>query len=357
MTSPLTTVPWVTAVRRVVSVLPVVAALPVQSTAQVAVEVPMPTVSAEYAALRHQPSRLDDLGARAAVASLEDALRVIDDPRERFDLIYWELAPRYAELGRYREALDALRRGQREGLVFPWREQVVPFMRDMGELDGYETFVAENDRLGDAARVAPNTEYIVQLPDDRVPGRRYPLVVVFHGGWGSHVGLLPHWQSRALRTDAIVAYVQGSLYEGTNLHRYPVGDDTGLLTAYRQVVRDYPVDVARVVVAGQSAGGARALTLALSGSVQASGLLLVFPTVPWRLPDAELREASSRGMRVAIIAGEEDWALPRQKVLSVMLDTHGVPNRLVVASGVGHDYPPDFARQIDLSLSFILDPG
>jgi len=59
-------------------------------------------------------------------------------------------------------------------------------------------------------------------------------------------------------------------------------------------------------------------------------------------------------MSVAVITGEHDWGLPRQKAFSAELDNHELPNRLVVFSGVGHDFPPRFAEQIDLSLGFLL---
>ncbi len=330
---------------------------PSEAAAQVAAEVPAPDIAPAFREVTDLLGGEEEIDAASAIARLRRSLDAIDDPRERFDIVMWELAFRYAELERYSDVFDVLRSGQREGVFCPLGESARPFGREIRRLEGYATFESENTRLLEAAQMSAVTEYFVKLPEGYTERRAYPLVMVFHGGWGSNRHLPDDWQSERLQSELIVAYLQGSVIHGTNLRSYVEGDDADLVEAYHRITRDYAVDTTQVVLAGQSAGGARSINLALSGSLPASRLLLAFPVVPRGISESAFAGAKATGWRVSIVAGEHDWGLARQKVFSVKLDEHEMPNRFVIFPEVGHGFPPGFSEQIDLSLDFLFPKG
>lgn len=122
---------------------------------------------------------------------------------------------------------------------------------------------------------------------------------------------------------------------------------------YQQIKRKYAVDPNRVMVGGASAGGIIATTIAQNATIPVSGAILAFPGPPPGLTEAKLRQATERGMRVALLTGELDGAIKIQKDLGVLFDKAGLPNRFVVFPGIGHQFPKDFPAQIDISLEFI----
>jgi hypothetical protein len=83
-------------------------------------------------------------------------------------------------------------------------------------------------------------------------------------------------------------------------------------------------------------------------------LVLLFPVVPRGLDLARLAGAAQRGVRAALLTGEHDRRVPRQKMLGVWLDEKGLANRFVVFPETGHEFPDDFPHHLDVSLNYVL---
>ena len=123
---------------------------------------------------------------------------------------------------------------------------------------------------------------------------------------------------------------------------------------YRTMVRDYPVDLNRVVVGGFSQGGTAAISMALSGSVPVRGILGI-ACAPRSLD--EVREAiggtSVREMRLYLLVGDKDHVLERATDFAEILKSAGMTARLDIRPALGHELPDDFGRSLVAALEFL----
>lgn len=126
---------------------------------------------------------------------------------------------------------------------------------------------AESDSLT-ISHDGRNRSYVLRLPaNGRASGGRVPLVLVLHGGGGNAANAenMTGFTELARNEGFIVAYPEGSARRG-RLRTWNAGhccgyamrervDDIGFLGALiDQLVRQYPVDPARVYVTGMSNG-------------------------------------------------------------------------------------------------------
>jgi pimeloyl-ACP methyl ester carboxylesterase len=228
------------------------------------------------------------------------------------------------------------------------------YVAELGKLSGFGDFMKENDRLRAEAQKSARLEYFVDKPAHCTPARRCPLVLILHGGVGSHAALAESWHSARLASDFIVVRTQGAECRGSFSRAYEDDGLAGILAVYRQVLDRYPVDTSRTVLAGQSNGGRAAILLATTGKIAAQGLILAFPTKPRELDEQEVRRAARRGLRAVLLCGEKDWAIEQQRELAALFDRSAVPNTFLVFATKGHEFPEGFPAHIDRSLEFVL---
>jgi len=320
------------------------------------VEIKNPTASDKYFEVKKAIEPLGDQDLDRKIGLLSSALSAIDDPYERFDIIFEDLSFLYAKEGRYRECFDILKLGQDEGLFYPlmagdrkWPE----YISVLDSMNGFKELLDKNDQLRDTARQNAQFEYIVKIPPGYQDDKKYPLLMVLHGGFGNHIESIKSWSSPGLDSQFVVAALQGTDFRGSYLRRFEPEDRARMVETYRRVIGDYSIDTSRVVLAGPSAGGAWSIMLAMDGQIPAVGLILAFPVRPRSFEEPKLDTLAATGIRAAFLCGENDWAIKQQKEMGVLFDKHNIPNRFIVASGEGHNFPEDFSAEIDRSLKFI----
>jgi predicted esterase len=120
-------------------------------------------------------------------------------------------------------------------------------------------------------------------------------------------------------------------------------------------VAKYAVDTSRVILGGPSAGGYRSLILGLEHIIPASGLLLSFPVYPRDSDSTFFIQSAERGLKVALLCGENDWAIQQQKKLGYLLDKYDLQNRFVVLPEEGHGFPEYWQYYLDTSLEYLLE--
>ncbi len=320
------------------------------------IEIKNPAASASYLEVKNEIEQLGDQNRDGQIGVLSSALSALDDPYERFDIIFNDLSFLYGKEGRYRECFDILKQGQEEGLFYPlmagdrkWPE----YVSVLDSMDGFGELLDKNNQLRDSARQKAQFEYIVKVPPGYRKDKKYPLLIALHGGFGNHIESVKYWSSPGLDSQFVVAALQGSDFRGSFLRRYELEDQSLMVETYRRLIRDYGIDTSRVILAGPSAGGAWSIMLAIDGQIPAAGLILAFPVRPRSFEDARLDTLAATGIRAAFLCGENDWAIKQQKEMGVLFDKHNIPNRFIIASGEGHNFPVDFSAEIDRSLEFI----
>ena len=326
-------------------------------TGQNVIEIKKPEISKLYFDVMKKTKELEAQNSEESVRLYTDALASVQGEYERFNIIFWGLSFVYSKMGLFQNSLDIMLKGQEEGLYFPIRtgERKWPaFVEELEELNGFSNFIEENNRLRSSDQLNAKTEYFVRLPEKYNQEKTFPLLIVLTGGFGSHLGLSKDWYSQQLTSDYIVAYTHGNQCQGSYLFSYDRENyKKNIRTIYDQVVQKYSVDTSRVILGGPSAGGARSLILTLDGIIPARGLLLGFPVIPREMDENKIKKTAESGLRLAMITGENDFGLKKQKEAAVLFDKHELPNRFLIYPEKGHEYPDDFTYQIDLSLDFI----
>ena len=326
----------------------------VTASAQSVREVPPLQFSEPYLRAVAQFDAIAAQDATKALEWLDRLMPSITSPYERFSLYQSFVVPAHVRAKAFGKVLEVLLRGHREGLFFPLTPRDARWLDEFTKVPGASEVLAENERLREQAQRSAVPEYIVRTPAGFDRARKHPLLMVLHGGWGSHYQLSRSWTSRMLNEEFIVAFVQGEVCRASYLRSYTPGDMESIVAVYRDVVQKYPVDLSRVFVGGPSAAGGRSLNLALDARVAPAGLFLMFPALTAAPGDAVIAELASRKVRLVLLTGEQDPGVVAQKSFAVKCDQAKIPNRFLIFSEKGHEYPDGFPHQIDLSLSFLL---
>jgi hypothetical protein len=293
----------------------------------------------------------------AAIQILEDMLNKNIKPFEEYEIFSWRLPYLYAEQKEYNKFLDLLVKAQKKEYFFPFQTGNRPYPEFLPEIEDknrLQTLLEKNEKLKQNFEPELKVEYFVSTPVNYSPGNKYPLILIIHGGWGSHVSSKQNWHSDKIQSQYIVAYIQGSVISGSYLRSF--NREIGLNNiqiAYNQIKQNYSVDTTKIVLGGQSAGGYRSVLIALDNLIPATGLILAFPVKPRELEVSKVMDMALRGVRAAFICGENDWGLKGQKEMAVIFDKLGVVNRIVIFPQIGHEFPPQFTEQVHQSLDFI----
>jgi acetyl esterase/lipase len=323
-------------------------------SAQDAIEVDIIKLSPIYL---ETMNRLDSLRTTPdqAIALLNDALTKITEPFERSNIIFWELPALLCEQKNYRAAFEVLKGGQIEGLFYAFimgENNFPSYITNFQQFDDFQPFLDENRRLRTEAQKTAKLEYVVQLPKNYSPEKKYPLILIFHGGFGSHIQQTQDWHSPKLESDYITAYLQGDQCAGSFLRSFQRDSVDKIITAYKQIKDKYSIDTTRVFTGSQSAGAHISLKLMLNEMIPIKGMVLVIPTTP-PMDSTQIKKAAERGVKLAILAGETDPRISRTKEMVENFSKLGLQNTFKIFPGKGHEFPDKFPEQIDLSLDYI----
>ena len=174
----------------------------------------------------------------------------------------------------------------------------------------------------------------------------YPTLIVLHGNGDNGTRALQAWQQ--LTSEGwLVAAFQSSQIAATRQFLWEDQERTfsDVQTLWAALQTEYEPDAERVVVAGFSMGGARALQLALTQRLPVQGAVLLGPagaamddieaTLPAQIPQ----------IKVYIIVGDNDQAVETASIGRVvtLLQQHNISTTVQGVTGLGHAYPADVA--------------
>lgn len=278
-------------------------------------------------------------------------------PEDRAILIHFR-AGMASRLGDPKRALALLEKALDAGEWFAPVFWDAPDLASLRGLDEFHRLRALSEQRQAAARVAARPELLVHLPEQAI--EPLPVLLAMHGNLHNGAIELARWAG-LLSRGWLVASAQSSQIARPD--RYVWTDHAKAereLKAHYEALRDeYPIEVGHFVVGGFSMGAEMALALALRGTLPADGFIAVAPGGPLlRAPeeiDALLDEPLPTGLRGAIVIGTDDPMHDTITALARRLETAGLPLRLWVVDGLGHDYPPDFADRLPELIAFLVD--
>ena len=315
---------------------------------------------ASYAEMREEVVRLTGEEKFAEAARLLEA--ALDAYPDRIRANSYNLAYVRLRLEEIEGALKALELGLSRGVWFGKLDFAADVWKPLRPLPRFQRIErkSESRRREAEKRVAPRLDVVV--PPGTPPEARLPLFIALHGG-GENVDLFrPHWTSPLLEKKFIVAFPQSTQLvapDGFDWMQDVPRTLAELEAVHARLLRDYPVDPARVVVGGFSSGGAAALEVVAAGKLPVLGFVSLCPPVPGGLTADAARAAAARGVRGSLLTTERDGRLAAQRELAAVMREAGLLHDFVVTPDVGHWYPGDLADRIDSTLRAVVpfDPG
>jgi dienelactone hydrolase len=185
----------------------------------------------------------------------------------------------------------------------------------------------------------------------------YPLLIALHGNYGNIEDSIDFWRLAVAR-GWLLALPQSSQIAEPGAYIWDDRDRAvrEVQQHYAALCAGYPVDRARVVVAGFSRGGTTAAWLALSGAVAARGFIAVAPGGPSVESLAQLLEPGpTPQVRGYIVGGEQDTGYYHiSQDMAALLRKHRVPFEIETYADLGHEFPPEFERDLIKALEFVL---
>lgn len=232
--------------------------------------------------------------------------------------IAWGLANNYCLEGKYEKSLEMFDFGFENGLFFPFH----PELKIWEPLEKYDSerfkiIKEKTKQLRNQARAKAKPGIEVVLPGKYSKNEKFPLFIVLHG-WGGDIEFSKrHWNSEKLNQDFIVAYVQSSQivqtqgYTWDNLARAK----KELKQLYEGIVREYAVDLQKVIIGGYSQGGMMSMDVVFTETIPLKGFAVVCPGggIQQSYTKENAARAAGKGVRGYIITGEKDDCLPEQQ--------------------------------------------
>lgn len=292
-------------------------------------------------------------GQKRLEEALEQTRRVRPHfPSETARLAFWE-ACFLSLLERPQEALGVLQAGLEEGLWWnPERLKQDSDLAGLQELPEFKTLLEVCQIRKQQAQLRAQPRLRVFPPPN--PSTSVPLLLAFHMRGSNLEETAPHWQPLS-QHGVLLALLQSGQVEG------PWGycwDDYAQAKqeaqqAYTLLQTQHPFHPQTLVLAGASQGAGLAVRLTLEQALPSRGFVAVVGAGALEPLLPHLEAAVQKGLRGVFITGEDDPARAHIIQVAHELKAQGLPVRLEVVPGLGHDYPPDFAERLVEALRFL----
>lgn len=287
----------------------------------------------------------------------KEALDLSRSVEERFpaNTAYWN-ACLLSVTGHAEEALQALEGGLRRSAW--WAPDTLlrdPDLEPIRATGRFKRIVEASDKSWRAAfRAEPE---VLTFPPQSEPSGA--VVIALHGSPGEPTDTFAeHW--RAVSSRGAVLLIPQSTQpfnsEGGGSWHDQARTQRDLEIAYRRAEDQFTVDPGRVVIAGFSAGGGAAITIALAGRpFRSAGFIVAAPAIHPDVPD--MLDQADPHLGGWITVGEDDWVREDTVKLYDSARGKGFPWHIEIIEGLAHEFPDDFHSRLVDALDFILTNG
>lgn len=284
-----------------------------------------------------------------------DALNVteqlaVEFPNEAATTSFWRVCL-LSRVGKTDEALKAMSRAMDQ--MMWWSEAQLRADEDLAPLQGlpaFESMVTECQTRQAVAQKNSKPDELIRVPAKDSP---YPLLIALHGRTSSPDRDFRYWETLT-QMGWMLSMPQSSQLGSPNSFVWDDADRAReeIAAQYKQLLKKYPIDHERVVLAGFSQGAGVAIQVCLSGLIPARGFLAV---VPGRNAIAGFHEllALKHDLHGYLIAGGRDPRYEMFTQIHALLNQNGIPCELEDHPEMGHAFPQNFERSIAKAIDFI----
>ncbi|MGZ2371653.1 hypothetical protein ACXR6G_17875 [Ancylomarina sp. YFZ004] len=212
-------------------------------------------------------------------------------------------------------------------------------------------------QIGDSLNNLAHVEYEVILPADYSEDKEYPLLFVFHGNNRNLQQAKSVWTSKVMQDKFVTVYLQSYIHMSKTAYQWKLNDERTnkeFKEIYEQILKKYPVNKNKIIYLGMSAGGRQAVDYAFNQFVPVNGLVLNCPVIAM-ISENLINTFINENKKIAIITGENDWALNDQKNLIKKVDSLDGYGKITINADLGHQFAKDFSTVLDEYLNWILE--
>ena len=274
-----------------------------------------------------------------------------DFPQHTARTTFWKLCL-LSLCHRPEDVMSVFQQGLDAGLWWAERQfsdSDLDLVRDLPE---FKHLAAVSQEKYEEARRHIKRDQAILLPETSAVDP-YPLVIALHGGAGYKEQHLEYWEAVRQKGWLVLAPQSTQpIYPGAYSWIDGGQGVEDLIFYIEKVLKEYPIDSQRVVIAGFSQGGGMAVYAALSNKVNVHGFISV--GAYWTDPDALTPLAKdARPMRGYFVTGEKDRALDKIREIQNILKENNIPFAEELHPELGHEFPPDFEKSFDKAIGFI----
>lgn len=279
-------------------------------------------------------------------------------PEQHPFIEYWKMCAA-ARLDKHEQVYEIAEKNLSEGLWYGeimWR-QTPSFQSLQGDAK-FEQIVSTSLAIQEKETPLQEPVVIKQLPDSY--SENSPLLIALHGNQSTASDTLPFWQE-AVSNGFVLAVPQSSqaIFKGAYVWDNLDISFEQIKSCYENLRKETRFDEKKIFLAGHSMGGLLAIQMALTGELQANGLIVNGPALPFGDNQEEFEKllslARERKLRVYFIVGEKDVDIERDaiKVFADKLKSAGIACELETVAGATHDYNPDYDSAFVRALNFV----
>ncbi|MDA3942620.1 MAG: hypothetical protein PF694_03640 [Bacteroidetes bacterium] len=228
----------------------------------------------------------------------------------------------------------------------------------------YQDYYKDNADFDALAQIEKNSldtmhlKYEIVLPTEYDNKKMYPILFVFHGNNRNIEKSKTSWNAPIMNKEFITVFLQSYIPSSPTDFKWVSKDEKikrEFTEIYNHVLNDYPVNEARIIFAGMSAGGKKAMDFTLNNYFPVSGLVLNCPVPPQDITDEMTRHFVVSNKKIGIITGENDFALENQKSIMSKIDSLGGQTRITVTEGLGHSFAENFSEILNEYLKWVIE--
>jgi predicted esterase len=200
--------------------------------------------------------------------------------------------------------------------------------------------------------------YEVILPTGFIQEKTYPILFVFHGNNRNIDKSKMSWNAPIMSKEFITVFLQSYIPSSSTDFKWVPNDDkikTEFQEIYDQILKTYPVGDSKIIFAGMSAGGKKALDFTLNNYFPVSGLVLNCPVIPKNVTDDMITNFAETNKKLGIITGENDFAFEGQKSLVNNIDSLAGQTKMFVTKDLGHSFAENFTQLLDEYLKWVIE--
>jgi predicted esterase len=228
----------------------------------------------------------------------------------------------------------------------------------------YQQYYKDNEEFARLAKIEKDRmdtihlKHEIILPTGYDIQKTYPVLFVFHGNNRNIEKSKISWNAPIMNREFITVFLQSYIPSSPTDFKWIPKDGKikkEFTEIYNQVLNDYPVDEARIIFAGMSAGGKKAMDFTLNNYFPVSGLVLNCPVPPQDITDDMITHFVESHKKIGIITGANDFALENQKNFVSRVDSLGGQTRITVTEGLGHSFAENFTQLLDDYLRWVIE--